>query len=79
MVLTFPEKRRPQDGRATAIVDRQEYDIRVSMLPTVYGEKAVMRLALKTGLTRDKRELGFLMKNLKSLTAYSVTTMVLSL
>ena len=53
------EKRRPQDGRATAIVDRQEYDIRVSMLPTVYGEKAVMRLALKTGLTRDKRELGF--------------------
>ena len=57
--LDISEKRRPQDGRATAIVDRQEYDIRVSMLPTVYGEKAVMRLALKTGLTRDKRELGF--------------------
>lgn len=57
--LDISEKRRPQDGRATAIVDRQEYDIRVSMLPTVYGEKAVMRLALKTRLTRDKRELGF--------------------
>ena len=32
--LDISEKRRPQDGRATAIVDRQEYDIRVSMLPT---------------------------------------------
>lgn len=57
--LDISEKRRPQDGRATSIVDRQEYDIRVSLLPTVYGEKAVMRLAQKTGLTRDKRDLGF--------------------
>lgn len=57
--LDISEKRRPQDGRATTIVDRQEYDIRVSMLPTVYGEKAVLRLAQKTGLTRDKKELGF--------------------
>ncbi len=57
--LDISEKRKPQDGRATAIVDGQEYDIRVSLLPTVYGEKVVMRLALKKGLTRDKRELGF--------------------
>ena len=57
--LDISEKRRPQDGRATTIVDRQEYDIRVSLLPTVYGEKAVLRLALKTGFTKDKRELGF--------------------
>mgnify|MGYP000199427747 CR=1 FL=1 len=45
--LDISEKRRPQDGRATSIVDRQEYDIRVSVLPTVYGEKVVMRLAQK--------------------------------
>lgn len=57
--LDISEKRKPQDGRTTFIVDRQEYDIRVSTLPTVYGEKAVMRIAQKTGLTRDKRELGF--------------------
>ncbi len=57
--LDISEKRKPQDGRATAIVDGQEYDIRVSLLPTVYGEKVVMRLALKKGLTRDKQELGF--------------------
>ena len=57
--LDISEKRKPQDGRATAVVDRMEYDIRVSILPTVYGEKVVMRLTQKKGLTRDKKELGF--------------------
>ena len=57
--LDISQKRKPQDGRATAIVDRMEYDIRVSILPTVYGEKVVMRLTQKKGLTRDKKELGF--------------------
>lgn len=57
--LDISEKRKPQDGRATAMVDGQEYDIRVSMLPTVYGEKVVMRLTLKKALTRDKKDLGF--------------------
>jgi len=56
--MDIAEKRRPQDGRITVVVDRREYDIRASVLPTVYGEKAVLRLALKTGLTRDKSELG---------------------
>jgi type IV pilus assembly protein PilB len=40
-------------------IDRKEYDIRVSILPTVFGEKCVMRLAQKKALTRDKKELGF--------------------
>ena len=57
--LDISEKRKPQDGRATAIVDRLEYDIRVSILPTVYGEKCVMRLTQKKGLTKDKQKLGF--------------------
>ncbi len=57
--LDISEKRKPQDGRATLFVDRMEYDIRVSLLPTVYGEKVVMRLTQKKGLTRDKKELGF--------------------
>ena len=35
-----------------------EYDIRVSVLPTVYGEKVVMRLTSKTGLTKEKSQLG---------------------
>ena len=57
--LDISEKRKPQDGRFTASVDRREYDIRVSVLPTVYGEKCVMRLAQKKALKRAKRELGF--------------------
>lgn len=57
--MDIAEKRKPQDGRATAIVDRNEYDIRVSMLPTVYGEKVVMRLTQKKALSRDKKDLGF--------------------
>lgn len=56
--LDISEKRKPQDGRATAIVDRIEYDIRVSLLPTVYGEKVVMRLTQKQALSRDKKQLG---------------------
>ncbi len=57
--LDISEKRKPQDGRMTQFVDRVEYDIRVSVLPTVYGEKIVMRLTQKTVLTRDKKLLGF--------------------
>lgn len=56
--MDISEKRKPQDGRITIDVDRKEYDIRVSNLPTVYGEKVVMRLASKEGFKRDKSELG---------------------
>ena len=63
--MDISEKRKPQDGRITMIVDRKEYDIRASILPTVYGEKVVMRLALKHALTRDKSELGLKPNELK--------------
>lgn len=56
--MDISEKRRPQDGRITHVVDRMEYDIRVSILPTVYGEKIVMRLTSKTALSRHKSQLG---------------------
>lgn len=56
--MDISEKRKPQDGRITQIVDRLEYDIRVSVLPTVYGEKIVMRLTSKNALTREKSQLG---------------------
>lgn len=56
--MDISEKRKPQDGRMTVIVDRQEYDIRISSIPTVHGEKIVMRLSSKLNLTKNKRELG---------------------
>ena len=56
--MDISEKRKPQDGRITIDVDGKEYDIRVSNLPTVFGEKVVMRLASKEGFKRDKKDLG---------------------
>ena len=57
--MDISEKRKPQDGRITTFVDGKEYDIRVSILPTVFGEKVVMRITNKNALTKDKSELGF--------------------
>lgn len=57
--MDISEKRKPQDGRIAMTVDRKEYDVRVSILPTVNGEKIVMRLTSKENLTRDKKNLGF--------------------
>jgi type IV pilus assembly protein PilB len=56
--MDISEKRKPQDGRMTMIIDRREYDIRVSCLPTFFGEKIVLRLQLASGLTRMMSELG---------------------
>ena len=63
--MDISEKRKPQDGRITQVVDRKEFDIRVSILPTVYGEKIVMRLTSKNALTREKSQLGFKPDELK--------------
>lgn len=63
--MDISEKRRTQDGRITMMIDRKEYDIRVSILPTVFGEKCVMRLAQKKALTMDKQALGFTGERLK--------------
>lgn len=63
--MDISEKRKPQDGRITQVVDRREFDIRVSILPTVYGEKIVMRLTSKNALTKEKSQLGLSPDELK--------------
>ncbi len=63
--MDITEKRKPQDGRITQVVNRMEYDIRVSIIPTVFGEKIVMRIASKNALTRDKAQLGLNERDLK--------------
>lgn len=67
--MDISEKRKPQDGRATLRVDNKEYDVRVSVLPTVFGEKAVMRLTAKDGLTKNKRQLGLTQEDERRLDA----------
>lgn len=46
--LDIAEKRRPQDGKIKVFVDKREVDIRLSSVPTVFGEKLVMRLLDKS-------------------------------
>jgi general secretion pathway protein E len=54
------EKRRPQDGRIkTRMPDGQEIELRLSTLPTAFGEKLVMRIFDPEVLVRDFSELGF--------------------
>lgn len=56
--MDISEKRKPQDGRMSMTIDKMDYDIRVSILPSTYGEKVVMRLASRTSFTRKKSDLG---------------------
>lgn len=56
--MDIAEKRKPQDGRISFSLDRQDYDVRVAMLPSYYGEKIVMRVANASVLQKDKKDLG---------------------
>ncbi len=57
--LNIAEKRVPQDGRIALKIDGAAYDMRVSVLPTMFGEKIVIRIADKQGFNVSKKELGF--------------------
>ncbi len=54
------EKRRPQDGRLKTVTpDNEEVELRLSTMPTAFGEKLVMRIFNPENLVKDYRELGF--------------------
>ena len=57
--MDIAEKRLPQDGRVESIFDGREVDMRISTLPTVYGEKVVIRLLDRSSFLYSKEELGF--------------------
>lgn len=65
--MKIDEKRIPQDGRFNFQTDEEEVDLRVSSLPTVHGEKIVMRLLKKTGTVPTLTELGLRGKALSHL------------
>ena len=56
--LDIAERRLPQDGRMRVKVGGKDYDLRVSVLPTVHGEKIVMRVLDKSNLTASVDKLG---------------------
>ena len=56
--LDIAERRRPQDGRFKVKAMKKEVDVRVSVLPTVHGEKVVMRILDKENLAPGLKSLG---------------------
>ena len=62
--LNIAEKRLPQDGRFSIKTATKDIDVRVSILPTVYGEKIVLRLLDKSGFDFNLTTLGFPQKHL---------------
>ncbi|MCM8788962.1 MAG: GspE/PulE family protein, partial [Candidatus Omnitrophica bacterium] len=57
--LDIGERRLPQDGRIKIVVGSRELDIRVSTLPTIFGEKVVMRLLDRETVLLGMEQLGF--------------------
>ncbi|WP_026475845.1 GspE/PulE family protein [Alkaliphilus transvaalensis] len=62
--MDIAEKRLPQDGRVEMIVDNKPIDMRISVLPTVFGEKVVIRLLDRSSFVLSKSQLGFTEENL---------------
>lgn len=56
--LDIAEKRIPQDGRISLRIGRRNIDVRVSTLPSIYGERAVLRLLDKNSLQLSLNNLG---------------------
>jgi type IV pilus assembly protein PilB len=57
--LNIAEHRLPQDGRLSLSVGNRPIDLRMATLPTIYGEKVVMRVLDKTNVVMDFEDLGF--------------------
>lgn len=64
--LRLDEKRKPQDGRFSANVEKRRIDFRVSTFPTEYGEKVVMRILDQTQSTATLESVGLSKENLKT-------------
>lgn len=57
--ISIAERRIPQDGRISMTINGTDYDFRVSTLPTVYGEKFVIRVLDKSSFNFTRTDLGF--------------------
>lgn len=62
--IDIAERRKPQDGRMSVVHGGNKIDLRVATLPTVHGEKVVMRILDNTASTRDISDLNMLEHNL---------------
>src|SRR5450631_4017237 len=67
--MDIAERRLPQDGRMRVKVSGKDFDLRVSVLPTVHGEKIVLRVLDKTNLTASIDKLGLDAETFKNVKA----------
>jgi type IV pilus assembly protein PilB len=67
--LDIAEKRKPQDGHCSLTVGGKVYDFRVATLPTIYGERIVLRILAKESVLFDLDRLGFLPDSLEKFEA----------
>jgi type IV pilus assembly protein PilB len=65
--LNIAEKRLPQDGRILTNVDGKDFDLRLSVLPTVHGEKIVIRVLNRGSFLISKQDLGIVDDDLEKL------------
>lgn len=72
--LKIDEKRLPQDGRFTFKFGKEEVDLRVSVIPTIHGEKVVLRLLPKATSAPTLMELGLRGSSLKNFDAQLLRT-----
>ncbi|MEP0847922.1 MAG: Flp pilus assembly complex ATPase component TadA [Phycisphaerae bacterium] len=63
--LDIAERRLPQDGRIELLVERRQVDLRVSVLPTMFGESVVMRVLDRTQVNLDLAQIGLREDDLK--------------
>ncbi len=63
--MNIAERRLPQDGRVEMESGGKELDLRISTIPTIYGEKVVMRILDRSNFLKDRSQLGFYSENLK--------------
>ncbi|GEK19964.1 GspE/PulE family protein [Cellulomonas xylanilytica] len=61
--IDIAERRKPQDGRMSVVHNGRKIDLRVATLPTVWGEKIVMRILDNSTASLDLRDLSFLDEN----------------
>ncbi len=64
--MDIAEKRLPQDGRVEMNIEGKEIDLRISTLPTIHGEKIVMRLLDRSSFLFTKQQLGFTAQDLEA-------------
>lgn len=63
--LNISEKRLPQDGRLEETFGSNKIDMRISIIPTIHGEKAVLRILNRSAILYTKDQLGFTLDNSK--------------